>query len=204
MVQRRLRLSGKKSGVTIVVGGDAGTAEGDFASCLVWSSRTKYELPVLMIVTNNRFGISTPSESQHGERHIADRAKAFGIKSAVADGNAPEKVWAALETALESVRSTGKPFLLELEISRLYGHSSSSGANRIKEEECPIEAFEKRLIKQGWITQSVIDQIVQHAWEEANVALDTARKESWPDPSTVYDHSFAHNKKAGLPDKDND
>src|SRR4051794_39013753 len=46
-------------GVTIVAGGDAGTAEGDFASCLVWSSRPGNELPVLMIVENNGWGIST-------------------------------------------------------------------------------------------------------------------------------------------------
>src|SRR6516165_10236404 len=48
-------------GVTIVVGGDAGTAEGDFATCLVWSTRPGQELPVLMIVMNNLWGISTPA-----------------------------------------------------------------------------------------------------------------------------------------------
>ena len=46
-------------GITIVTGGDAGTAEGDFATCLVWSSRPGNELPVLIIVTNNQWGIST-------------------------------------------------------------------------------------------------------------------------------------------------
>src|SRR5688500_8581383 len=46
-------------GITIVTGGDAGTAEGDFASCLVWSSRPGSELPILIIVTNNQWGIST-------------------------------------------------------------------------------------------------------------------------------------------------
>jgi 2-oxoisovalerate dehydrogenase E1 component alpha subunit len=66
-------------GVTIVVGGDAGTAEGDFASCLVWSSRPGQELPVLMIVMNNGWGISTCAESQHGEDRIIDRGKAFHI-----------------------------------------------------------------------------------------------------------------------------
>src|SRR5262245_24544413 len=50
-------------GITIVTGGDAGTAEGDFASCLVWSSRPGNELPVLIIVTNNHWGISTSADS---------------------------------------------------------------------------------------------------------------------------------------------
>src|SRR5213079_2847109 len=66
-------------GITIVTGGEAGTAEGDFASCLVWSTRPGQELPVLIVVTNNGWGISTPADSQHGERAIIDRGKAFGI-----------------------------------------------------------------------------------------------------------------------------
>ena len=61
-------------GITIVQGGDAGTAEGDFATCLVWSSRKGNELPLLMIVTNNQFGISTPYEGQHGERPASPTA----------------------------------------------------------------------------------------------------------------------------------
>jgi 2-oxoisovalerate dehydrogenase E1 component alpha subunit len=82
------RLGGK--GITIVQGGDAGTAEGDFATCLVWSSRPGNELPILIIVTNNQYGISTPASEQHGERHIADRGRAFGMETATIDGNDPE------------------------------------------------------------------------------------------------------------------
>ena len=77
-------------GITIVQGGDAGTAEGDFATALVWSSRKGCELPMLMIVTNNRWGISTPYAGQHGYDQISERGKAFGIQTAVIDGNDPE------------------------------------------------------------------------------------------------------------------
>src|SRR5690606_21179916 len=52
----------KAKGITIVTGGDAGTAEGDFATCLVWASRKGAELPLLILVTNNQYGISTPYE----------------------------------------------------------------------------------------------------------------------------------------------
>jgi 2-oxoisovalerate dehydrogenase E1 component alpha subunit len=202
MVQKRLRDSKRNSGITIVVGGDAGTAEGDFASCLIWSSRPNRELPVLMIVTNNQYGISTPAQTQHGEKNIADRGKAFGIKTQVADGTSPDKVWSALSEAFDTVRSTGKPYLLELSTSRLYGHSSSSGANRVKEEQCPIEIFEKKLIKQGWLNAEQAKRIFDEAWTEANHALDQARQEPWPDAATVLDHSFADNEKAGLPGRD--
>ena len=73
-------------GITIVQGGDAGTAEGDFATSLIWSSRRGQELPLLMIVTNNRYGISTPYAGQHGYDQISERGKAFNMPTAVIDG----------------------------------------------------------------------------------------------------------------------
>src|SRR5207245_9460404 len=63
-------------GITIVTGGDAGTAEGDFSTCLVWSSRPANQLPVLMIVTNNKWGISTHFQGQHGATRTRERGTA--------------------------------------------------------------------------------------------------------------------------------
>src|SRR6516225_1006240 len=83
IVQKRLG----GDGITIVSGGEAGTAEGDFASCLVWSTRPGNELPVLMIVENNGWGISTAACTQHGERHVFERGQAFNIPGEVVDGN---------------------------------------------------------------------------------------------------------------------
>ena len=124
LVQKRL----PNGGITIVTGGEAGTAEGDFASCLVWTTRPGNELPVLMVVTNNGWGISTSAASQHGELHVADRGKAFGIPGQVVDGNDPIASWHAVRRAMEYVRRERRPYLLEANVSRLFGHSSSSGA----------------------------------------------------------------------------
>lgn len=199
MAQRKLRVAKKEAGITVVIGGDAGTAEGDFATALVWSSRPGAELPLLMICTNNGYGISTPGKTQHGERHIADRAKAFRIENNVADGNSPEKVWEALRDAMDYVRTLGKPYLLELKVSRLNGHSSSSGGARVADELCPVDSFEKKLIKQGWLKPAEAKAVWDDAWAEANEALDAARRDPEPDPATVLDHSFANGERAGLP-----
>src|SRR5947209_2933024 len=91
-------------GITIVTGGDAGTAEGDFASCLVWSTRPGNELPVLIVVTNNHWGISTSAASQHGEAQIIDRGKAFGIPGEVVDGNDVVASWHAIRRAMTYCR----------------------------------------------------------------------------------------------------
>lgn len=192
--QMKARKAGKKSGITIVLGGDAGTAEGDFATCLIWASRPKEELPLLMIVTNNEYGISTPAGQVRGEKHVADRAKAFGIKSAVGDGNSPEKAWSALKDAMDYVRDTGKPFLLEMKVSRLNGHSSSSGGNRVEGEEDCIETFARKLEKNGWLNKDSEAKIWEEATAEMNAGHAQARQENYPDPSTIHDHVFAPKK----------
>lgn len=200
--QWRARKQGQDAGITVVIGGDAGTAEGDFATSLVWSSRPGEELPILLIVTNNGYGISTEACTQHGDKEIAHRAKAFNIKSERCDGLSPEKAWNAISEAMEYVREKGKPYLLEIMVSRIYGHSSSSGANRIEGEACPIESFQKKLLKNDWINEKQIAKIWNDALEEAADAIAVARTESLPDASTVLDHSFANNQKAGIPGRD--
>ncbi|MCB0348121.1 MAG: thiamine pyrophosphate-dependent dehydrogenase E1 component subunit alpha, partial [Bdellovibrionales bacterium] len=148
-VQRRH----KSKGITIVTGGDAGTAEGDFASCLVWASRKGYELPMFIVVTNNRWGISTSYDGQHGEERIADRGKAFGMRTEVINGNDPVESYLKQKECMDYIRKTGKPLLAEFAVSRLYGHSSASGANYVKEEDDPVKLFEQRLIQASLLTE---------------------------------------------------
>src|SRR5438552_7239827 len=173
IVQKRLG----GDGITIVTGGEAGTAEGDFASCLVWSTRPGNELPVLMIVTNNGWGISTPACTQHGEKHVIDRGKAFGIPGEVVDGNDPVTSWHALKRAMDYCRSERKPFLLEAMVSRLYGHSSSSGALRVKNEADCIDLFEEKMLQAGIIDQATLEQAHLEAKEEAESALEQSLRD---------------------------
>jgi 2-oxoisovalerate dehydrogenase E1 component alpha subunit len=185
------------NGITIVQGGDAGTAEGDFATALVWSSRKGNELPMLMIVTNNRWGISTPYEGQHGELQISDRGKAFGIQTAVVDGNDPEAAYAALQTAIEYVRTKRRPYLLEAMVSRLRGHSSASGANFVKEEVDCIARFEDELEQRKLLTRSQIDQLRDSYTQELLEASKRVVLEPQPTPESAWDYVFADKNYVG-------
>jgi len=178
-------------GITIVQGGDAGTAEGDFATCLIWCSRPGAELPCLMIVTNNQWGISTPAGEQHGERHVADRGKAFGIKTAVIDGNDPEVAYRELTRAMEYVRTERKPFLLEAMVSRLYGHSSASGANLVTEEADCITLTEKRLEERKLMTRAAMDELRARYTQELLEASKRVREEPQPPGEDIWRHVFA-------------
>jgi 2-oxoisovalerate dehydrogenase E1 component alpha subunit len=178
-------------GITIVQGGDAGTAEGDFATCLIWCSRPNAELPCLMIVANNHWGISTPAAEQHGEKHIADRARAFGIKSAVIDGNDAEVTYRELKRAMDYVRSERRPFLLEAMVSRLYGHSSGTGANFVPGEPDCIDLFEKKLEECGILTRAAMDELRARYTRELLEASKRVREEPQPRGEGIWGHVFA-------------
>ncbi len=178
-------------GLTIVCGGEAGTAEGDFASCLVWSTRPGNEVPVLMIVMNNGWGISTPANTQHGERHVVDRGEAFGIPGAVVDGNDPIESWYAIRRGMDYCRRERRPYMLEAMVSRLHGHSSSSGAARVRNEVDCITQFEDKLVAAGALDPASIERIHAEAQAEAEEALHQAVREPRPMPEDVYRHTYA-------------
>lgn len=181
-------------GITIVTGGDAGTAEGDFASCLVWSSRPGNELPILIIVTNNKWGISTAAAGQHGEKNVADRGKAFGMRTKTIDGNDPVTAYNELKEAMAYVRTERKPFLLEANVSRLYGHSSASGANFVTDEIDCIKQFEDRLESLGVLTREEMDGIRTRYSEEMGAMARQVREEPHPAPETIWNNIYAEKK----------
>ncbi len=178
-------------GITIVNGGDAGTAEGDFATCLNWSSRPGRELPILILVINNRWGISTPHEQVQGCEYIARRGEPFGIRWDVMDGNDPHRSWTVLSEVMAYIRAERKPFVLEAITSRLHGHSSSSGAARIDDEPDCLASFEARLIEQGALTAEEAVELRAGYAQEALAARNQAVQEPEPDPDSIYDHTFA-------------
>ncbi len=189
-VQAQYKKEGKDWGITVVTGGDAGTAEGDFASCLVWASRKGHELPMLITVTNNWWGISTSYEGQHGESAIADRAKAFGIRSRVINGNDPIESYLALQEEIEYIRKTGKPSFVEARVSRLNGHSSASGANKVESEVDATKDFEKKLIEKGLITPAQVETKWKSYEDECFQIQTQVRGEAPPSPDSIWEHTF--------------
>ncbi|MDE2490643.1 MAG: thiamine pyrophosphate-dependent dehydrogenase E1 component subunit alpha [Elusimicrobia bacterium] len=180
----------KTDSVTIVNGGDGGSAEGDFHSCLVWANRPALPLPILIVVVNNGWAISTKGDTQHGERDIADWAKTFpDMPGRTIDGNDVATTWAALDEAFDYVRKNRRPYLLEARCSRLYGHSSSSGANRLPEKDC-IALFEESLVGRGLSKADALKK----AWETEAAAIDEAHQkvkgEPFPADETVWEDVF--------------
>lgn len=186
-------------GISIVTGGDAGTAEGDFASCLVWASRPGKELPILIIVTDNRWGISTPAHEVRCDRPIADRARAFGIEAATIDGNDPEISYLSLQKAMTYVRKTRKPYFIEAHVSRLYGHSSASGANWAKNEIDCLANFEKKLRDEKILSAEQCQEIRAQYDQESLECIQEVLKEAKPEGDSIFDDVFVDRKDTSEP-----
>lgn len=178
-------------GVSIVIGGDAGTHEGDFASCMIWSSRPNCELPVLILVTNNDWGISTSFASQHAEKNVTERGKAFGIEGEVVDGNDPVASWHSLARGFRHCRTRRKPYMIEARVGRLHGHSSSSGAGREKYEVDCLAEYEGKLLAAGIMERHEIDAVHAAAAEEIEAAVRQAHTEPRPTAADVHLHTYA-------------
>ena len=179
-------------GVSVVIGGDAGTAEGDFASCMIWSTRPGNELPVLMIVTNNGYGISTPARTQHAERHISDRGEPFGIPGEVVDGNDPVASWHAVERAFDHcrqhapavpARSDGVAAARPLVVER--------GGPGADEPDCRRASSSGQLIEDGVIHRELAEMVWHEAREEADAAVAQAMAEPKPTADDVERFTYA-------------
>ena len=147
------QLRGEKR-VAAVFSGDGGTSEGDFHEAL--NLAAVWKLPVLFVIENNQYGLSTPTSEQYACKDLADRGVGYGMPGVIADGNDVIEVFEAVSVAAQRARAGLGPTLLEFKTFRMRGHEEASGTNyvpaqlfeewRIKD---PIARFESMLREQG-------------------------------------------------------
>ena len=131
-----LALAGRLRGrdrVVAVFSGDGGTSEGDFHEAL--NLAAVWRLPVLFVVENNGWGLSTPTAEQYACTDLADRAAGYGMPGAVVDGNDVLAVMAAVGEAADRGRRGGGPTLLEFKTYRMRGHEEASGTDYVPPDE---------------------------------------------------------------------
>src|SRR6185503_895317 len=105
--------------------GDGATSEGDFHEAL--NLAAVWKLPVLFVVENNQYGLSTPVSEQYACRDLADRGPGYGMPGVVVDGNDILAVLDAVRAAATRARAGDGPTLLEFKTFRMRGHEEASG-----------------------------------------------------------------------------
>ena len=167
----------KKS--TAVFTGDGGTSEGDFHEAL--NVAAVWDLPVIFVIENNGYGLSTPSSEQFRCKKFADKGIGYGIDAYTIDGNNILEVYRAVKNIKQQIAENPKPVILECITFRMRGHEEASGTKYIPKNLMdkwskldPIENFEKFLINEDIINDSDIKNLKEIIKNEINIAWDKA------------------------------
>ena len=165
--------------VTAVFTGEGGTSEGDFHEAL--NVAAVWDLPVIFIVENNGYGLSTPTNEQFRCQQIADKGKGFGMESYTIDGNNLLEVYRTISQLRAEIQKKPKPVLLECMTFRMRGHEEASGTKYVPQEKFdkwqdkdPVHNYEQFLISEKLLTNELIEDIKAQIKADINSALDTA------------------------------
>jgi 2-oxoisovalerate dehydrogenase E1 component len=184
---------GNKQKATIVFCGDGGASEGDFHEAL--NVATVWDLPVIIAIENNSWGLSTPSREQFRCKQFIDKAIGYGMPSEDAiqvDGNNILEVYSAVKKAAESIRQRPRPILMEFMTFRLRGHEEASGTKYYPEgliseweKKDPVDNYEAWLFERGIISEEEEGQIRAELKQQINDALKVAYAEPDITPNTT-------------------
>lgn len=140
--------------VTVTYSGDGGASEGDFHEAL--NVAAVWQLPVIFIIENNGYGLSTPSNEQFRFRYFVDKGPAYGMEAVQVDGNNVLEVYDTVRRLAEDLRQNPRPVLLEALTFRMRGHEEASGTKYVPQElfeewaqKDPVENYEKWLLAEG-------------------------------------------------------
>ncbi len=179
----------KDKKVTVVFSGDGGASEGDFHESI--NTAAVWDLPVIFVIENNGYGLSTPSNEQFRCKSFADKAIGYGIEGVSIDGNNILKVYETVKNLAESIRENPRPVILECVTFRMRGHEEASGTKYVPKElfdvwgrKDPVSTFEKFLIGEGVLTEDIIEKIRAEIKKEIETGLEIAFAEKNPEVNT--------------------
>lgn len=175
----KLKESGK---TTLVFTGDGGASQGDFHEAL--NVAAVWDLPVIFVVENNQWGLSTPSSEQFRCKQFIDKGIGYGIEALQVDGNNITEVYNTVKKLKQSISKKPRPVLLECMSFRMRGHEEASGTKYYPEgiqdewaKKDPLKNFEKFLIRSEVISESEVEQMTHGIKSEINDALEIAYAE---------------------------
>lgn len=179
----------KEKKVTVVFNGDGGTSEGDFHEAL--NVAAVWDLPVIFVIENNGYGLSTPSSEQFRCKQFIDKAIGYGIEGVQVDGNNVLDVYHAVNVIAEKMRKKPKPVLLECMTFRMRGHEEASGTKYVPKKlmdewakKDPVLNFEKYLINEKVIDSKWVDALRKQIKKEIDAGLEVAFRDTPPEPDT--------------------
>lgn len=173
---QKLSKSGK---VTAVFTGDGGASQGDFHESI--NVAAVWDLPVIFVVENNGYGLSTPSSEQFRCEQFIDKAIGYGIEGVQVDGNNILEVYQAVEKLHADISKNPRPVILECITFRMRGHEEASGTKYVPKElmetwakKDPVVKYQEYLKKINLLTEELETKIKEEIVSELSGALEVA------------------------------
>ena len=186
--------------VTAVFSGDGGSSEGDFHESL--NVAAVWNLPVIFIIENNGYGLSTPSNEQFRMKQFIDKGIGYGMEAVQIDGNNILETFQTIKRLAESIRSNPRPVLLECLTFRMRGHEEASGTKYVPQElfdlwgkKDPVNNYENYLLKEKLIDESFISLIRKEIKSEIEKNLEIAFAENNPVPDTTVELNDIYDRR---------
>lgn len=172
----------KTKAVSLAFTGEGGTSEGEFHEAL--NVAAVWQLPVIFIIENNGYGLSTPVSEQYRCENLADRGIGYGMRSMTIDGNNILEVYTTISKLATELRKKPEPVLVECRTFRMRGHEEASGTKYVPKElmdtwakKDPIANYESFLLAEGMLTEQKIEDLRARYKKEINDALEKAGQE---------------------------
>jgi 2-oxoisovalerate dehydrogenase E1 component len=178
----------KENKVCLVITGDGGASEGDFHEAL--NVAAVWKLPVIFLVENNQWGLSTPSDEQFAFKSFVYKAIGYGVKGKSIDGNNLLEVYHTIKEISEEIKNESVPFILECRTFRMRGHEEASGTKYYPEglqdewsDKDPVDNFRAFMINEDIISPEENENLTKRIKEEINTAFE----EAFLEPKIVFD-----------------
>tara|TARA_Y100001935_G_scaffold158608_1_gene130542 strand:- start:114 stop:2081 length:1968 start_codon:yes stop_codon:yes gene_type:complete len=178
----------KQKRVALAFVGDGATSEGDFHEAL--NLAAVWQLPVIFLIENNGYGLSTPTSEQYLCKNLSDRAVGYGMKGMTIDGNNIESVYTTIKKIAEDMRKNPSPVLIEAKTFRIRGHEEASGVKYVPKEliekwkrKDPIKNFESTLADENIFNEEGFDVIRKSIKNKIEQDIESALKTRLPSSS---------------------
>jgi len=163
--------------IALAFTGDGGTSEGDFHEAL--NVAAVWELPVIFLIENNGYGLSTPVREQFICERLSDRAAGYGMKGITIDGNNILEVYRTISEMRQYCIREQRPVLVECMTFRMRGHEEASGVKYVPKElfeewgkKDPVANFEQFLLAEGVLSDEDVSRIRENIRREIDAGLE--------------------------------
>ena len=169
--------------VSLAFTGDGGTSEGDFHEAL--NVAAVWDLPVIFVIENNGYGLSTPVNEQYRCFSLVEKARGYGMQGVQIDGNNILEVYDTIKGVRNYCIENQKPYLIECMTFRMRGHEEASGVKYVPpalfelwEKKDPIKNYEQYLLQQNILTEETVtairNEIKEHIESELKIGYQSA------------------------------